>query len=88
MFLLQQFGTLGSRANNAWGSLHISGDIQPTSLTSYSLSLSQCLTNDWKKAITKDNKGLMIWRTNPFNNSDDAMKRLKTYACKTPEPQS
>jgi CRISPR-associated protein Cmr1 len=79
MFLLQQFGTLGSRANNAWGSLHISGDIQPTSLTSYSLSLSQCLTNDWKKAITKDNKGLMIWRTNPFNNSDDAMKRLKTF---------
>lgn len=79
LFLLQQFGTLGSRANNAWGSLYISGDIQATSLTSYSLSLSQCLTNDWKKAITKDDKGLMIWHTTLLNNSDDAMKKLKTF---------
>lgn len=79
MFLLNQFGALGSRANNAWGSLHITGDIQPTSLTPYSLSLSQCLASDWKKAITKDGKGLMIWRTKPLSSSDDAMKKLKTF---------
>lgn len=79
MFLLHQFGTLGSRANNAWGSLHVSGDIQQNSLTPYSLNLSQCLASDWKKAISKDNKGLMIWRTQALSSSDDAMKKLKTF---------
>ncbi len=79
MFLVAQFGTLGSRSNNAWGSLHITGDIKPQDLKIYSQSLAQCLQSDWKKAISKDNQGLMIWQTQPLQNADDVMKKLKTF---------
>ncbi len=79
MFLIAQFGALGSRSNNAWGSLHITGDIQPQDLKTYSQSLVQCLQSDWKKAIATDQQGLMIWQTPPLQNTDDVMKRLKTF---------
>ena len=79
MFLVAQFGALGSRSNNAWGSLHITGDIQPHDLKQYGQSIGQCLQSDWKKAITKDDQGLMIWQTPPLNSTDDVMKRLKIF---------
>lgn len=79
MFLVAQFGTLGSRSNNAWGSLHITGDIQPQDLKQYGKNLTQCLQSDWKQAISKDAKGLMVWQTPPLNSSDDVMKKLKTF---------
>jgi CRISPR-associated protein Cmr1 len=79
MFLVHQFGALGSRSNNAWGILNITGDIQPQDLKTYSQTLAQCLQSDWKKAIAKDQQGLMVWQTPPLQNADDVMKRLKTF---------
>lgn len=79
MFLVHQFGALGSRSNNAWGSLHITGDIQLQDLKTYSQTLAQCLQSDWKKAIAKDQQGLMVWQTPPLQNADDVMKLLKTF---------
>ena len=79
MFLVHQFGALGSRSNNAWGSLFITGDIQVQDLTKYGKNLSQCLQSDWKQAISKDHQGLMVWQTSPLNSTDDVMRRLKTF---------
>lgn len=79
MFLVHQFGALGSRSNNAWGSLHITGDIQPQDLKPYGKNLAQCLQSDWKQAISQDSKGLMIWQTSALSSLDDVMQKLKTF---------
>lgn len=77
LFLVNQFGTLGSRASNAWGSVHISGDIMKFPIDIYTKALQQCMADDWKQAIAKDANGPMIWQTQDFRDTDSAMRALK-----------
>lgn len=77
IFLVSQFGTLGSRASNAWGSVHISGDIVKFPLDGYSKAIQECMKSDWKQAIAKDANGPMIWQTQEYRDTDSAMKALK-----------
>jgi len=77
LFLVGQFGTLGSRSSNAWGSVHITGDVVEFPLEDYAKALEHCMKDDWKQAIAKDNQGIMVWQTPEYNDSDAAMKALK-----------
>ena len=77
LFLVHQFGTIGSRANNGWGSLCITGDLKLQDLQRYSRRLEDCMHTDWKSAVAKDSKGLMVWQTKDCATANDAMKRLK-----------
>lgn len=77
MFLLHQFGTIGSRASNGWGSLFITGDLRQQDIQKYGRDIKQCLSEDWKAAIAKDDQGLMIWQTKECTTANDAMKLLK-----------
>jgi len=63
--LAAQFGTLGSRSHNGWGSLTIQSktvDFLAIDLSGYSTSLDRCFRQDWPHAIGKDETGLLIWK--------------------------
>ncbi len=80
------FGTLGSRSRNGWGSLLIQGeDIKDTGallagtpeiLHKASRPLNECLHLDWPHALGRDDKGLLIWRSEDFIDWQQAMKYL------------
>lgn len=69
LWLLQQYGTLGGRSRNGWGSFNL----QPTDENTPTLdaSLDPRLTSDWQdalafdwpRAIGRDARGPLIWQT-------------------------
>lgn len=84
MQLLARFGTLGSRARNGWGSLHLlpspacgrgvgrEGELPPAIFR----PLDDCLTLDWPHALGTDARGPLIWETKPQADWRNAMKEL------------
>ena len=83
MQLITWFGTLGSRARNGWGALHItdaggSQAVQPSraAIATYVRPLAACLKLEWPHAIGSDGLGPLIWRTAPMVNWRDAMREL------------
>lgn len=79
MALLHQFGTLGSRASNGWGSVHVSGELRSDlDLHRYTKNFQACMTADWKQAIASDSSGLMLWQSKPCADWESAMRALKT----------
>lgn len=79
MGLVHQFGTLGSRASNGWGSVHVSGDLKSDlDLRQYTKTFQACMTADWKQAIASDSSGLMLWQSKPYADWESAMRVLKT----------
>ncbi len=83
MQLVTWFGTLGSRARNGWGALHLSEiggsqTVQPSSdaIAAYVRPLATCLKLEWPHAIGSDNKGPLIWKTLPMSTWREAMRDL------------
>ena len=76
MWLIDQFGTLGSRADNAWGSLHVKKVRKPGNFTLPVRNWDACLNLDWAHAIGRDNRGALVWDTKPLPNWKKAIEEL------------
>ncbi|APW46299.1 hypothetical protein [Rhodoferax antarcticus] len=104
MQLVAWFGTLGSRSRNGWGSLHLEAPSGEQSVLGFSdlananflmetsplLSLTDCLSRDWRAALGTDDTAPLVWRLfqlgprnqdgklplEPFVKWEDAMREL------------
>ncbi len=73
--LIDAFGTVGGRARNGWGSLHLEG-IEPPDLTPYLRPWEDALAQDWPHAIGQDEQGALVWRTEEARDWQGVMERL------------
>ena len=84
--LIQLFGTTGGRSRNGWGSV-VLGDsyiVDQNELLAVnhienlpSRKINDCLKLDWPHAIGRDdNEQLFLWRTEPYDSWQNAMKDL------------
>lgn len=76
MQLIAWFGTLGSRARNGWGSIHLEHKSEASKVLDFSalndvaaltgncpvLPRSRCLTQDWRTALGADDRAPLVWR--------------------------
>ncbi|MBO7411925.1 MAG: hypothetical protein J6T92_08390 [Ottowia sp.] len=75
--LMHHFGTLGGRSRNGWGSLHMEGENGVTApATSVFKNWRDALCCDWPHAIGTDDKGALIWHTQPFDDWRKVMEGL------------
>lgn len=73
--LMHQFGTLGGRSRNGWGSFALEGDdLQEASLPTQ--DWKEAMQYDWPHAIGADDKGALIWQSTPQGKWEDAMRLL------------
>jgi CRISPR-associated protein Cmr1 len=79
LWLMNQFGTVGGRSRNGWGSYILKPEPR-TATFSGNLPLRpwrECLKLDWPHAIGKDDKGkALIWQTTEHNSWKSLMKTL------------
>lgn len=72
--LMSQFGTVGGRSRNGWGSYNLQ-----TVDSNSSLPLrpwQEALKLDWPHAIGSDNKGALLWKTKAHDDWKTLMKEL------------
>ena len=82
LWLMHQFGTMGGRSRNGWGSFSLT----PTDAATPSLDagLDDALTTpwrdalsfDWPHAIGRDERGPLIWQTEAASDWKAVMRRL------------
>jgi CRISPR-associated protein Cmr1 len=78
LWLMDQYGALGGRSRNGWGSYRLSPAGNTPALTA-AASLRpwrDCLQLDWPHAIGKDAEGPLIWQTSPHDDWKSLMKTL------------
>lgn len=76
--LMHRFGTVGGRSRNGWGSFVLIPE-SDTSQLAIDLPLrlwKDCLDRDWPHAIGKDDRGPLIWQTQPHENWQALMQTL------------
>lgn len=82
LVLIHQFGTLGGRSRNGWGSLSLTADDESTPTPDAALDPSlirswhDALGLDWPHAIGRDDSGPLVWQTEPFGDWEALMRRL------------
>jgi len=78
LWLMDRYGTLGGRSRNGWGSFVLTpvGDTPKLNSTLTTCDWRDCLNMDWPHAVGHDNKGALIWQTEPMADWRDVMKRL------------
>ncbi len=80
--LLHQYGTLGGRSRNGWGSFTLQPADGETPALDGPLSehlssdWSASLLHDWPHAIGRDSQGALIWQTGAMLDWKSAMRRL------------
>lgn len=76
--LAAQFGTLGGRSNNAWGSLSIDfGDESPIPVPEGCIAdLEDCRELPWPAALGRDEDGPLVWETGFHNSWESALSEL------------
>jgi len=75
--LIHAFGTVGGRARNGWGSLHLEGQQTPLGdefLPGFVRPWESCLAAEWPHAIGADDEGPLIWTTE--DRKEDGWKGL------------
>lgn len=74
LVLMSQFGTVGGRSRNGWGSYSLQdvGSISSLPLRPW----REALKLDWPNAIGSDEKGALVWQTQPFGDWKALMKEL------------
>ncbi|MFN3611719.1 RAMP superfamily CRISPR-associated protein [Tepidimonas sp.] len=78
LWLMHQFGTVGGRSRNGWGSYALE-PINGTPQLEGDLPLRpwrDCLKLDWPHALGQDEKGPLIWQTVPHDDWKSLMKTL------------
>lgn len=76
--LMASFGTVGGRGRNGWGSFCLQPVVGTTALSA-ALPLRpwrDALALDWPHAIGQDDKGALIWQTQPLADWKLLMKEL------------
>jgi CRISPR-associated protein Cmr1 len=76
--LMHRFGTVGGRSRNGWGSYALAplkGKKLPGNQTP-TRPWKDCLQFDWPHAIGCDEKGPLIWQTEPLDDWKAVIKRL------------
>lgn len=79
LWLMDRFGTLGGRARNGWGSYHLLPSPPGRGEGGEGLPLRdwhECLKFDWPHAIGQDEKGPLIWQTDPHADWKSLMRTL------------
>ncbi len=81
LWLMNQYGTLGGRSRNGWGSFSLRPDADQTALTADTVqplrSWTDCLKLEWPHAIGTDEGGRpLIWQTEPHADWKAVMKTL------------
>jgi CRISPR-associated protein Cmr1 len=78
--LIDLYGTLGGRSRNGWGSLALQPRDGSPALARIDGATQRewraALGLDWAHAIGRDDKGALIWVTEPFGDWKAAMRRL------------
>jgi CRISPR-associated protein Cmr1 len=77
--LMDQYGTLGGRSRNGWGSLALTVDEGGRLTTSNGPPLRdwrRCLDRDWPHALGRDARAPLIWHTEPGKDWSAVMKCL------------
>jgi CRISPR-associated protein Cmr1 len=80
--LLHQYGTLGGRSRNGWGSFSLIPKTESVPRFDSFLDLTltrpwrDALTLEWPHAIGTDESGPLIWQTEPLQDWQAAMRRL------------
>lgn len=79
--IIDAIGAVGSRSRNGWGSLAWQSSQFETApahqaLQSISRDLDDCLRADWPRAVGRDDRGLLVWQTEPFLNWQQLVKPL------------
>lgn len=78
LHLMTLYGTVGGRSRNGWGSYsltNITGTDKPID-TVFTQTLANCLRSDWPHALGSDNKGPLIWQTEPQKDWVTLMRTL------------
>jgi len=76
--LMHQYGTVGGRSRNGWGSY----SLNPTNghnlhgSATPSQALTKCLGMDWPHAVGTDAQGMLAWQTQPHKDWASLMKTL------------
>jgi len=82
LWLMQQYGTLGGRSRNGWGSLVLTPADTNTPAFDAPLDSKACmpwrlaLGADWPRAIGTDEQGPLVWQTAPMADWPAVMRRL------------
>jgi CRISPR-associated protein Cmr1 len=79
LWLAGRYGTLGGRSRNGWGSLALElqgGTTAPSAGSPPVREWRRCLDLDWPHAIGRDNRGTLIWQTQPHDDWKSLMKTL------------
>lgn len=75
--LMARYGTLGGRSRNGWGSFElVSEDSAVEHDNPPTRDWRDCLDRDWPHALGRDNEGVLIWRTEAFEDWKALMRRL------------
>lgn len=72
--LMHSYGTLGGRSRNGWGSFELTGDL-PEALIPQQ-PWEEAMQSNWPHAIGTDERGALIWESNPQDKWEDAMRLL------------
>lgn len=72
--LMNNYGTLGGRSRNGWGSFELEGE--KPELTVHLRDWETAMELDWPHALGRDEKGTLIWQSSPQANWEDAMRLL------------
>lgn len=86
LHLAHLFGSFGGRARNGWGSFELLRDDEPLPsldspgarelVKSVSRPWRDCLREEWAHAVGRDERGPLVWLTEPMRSYDQVMKRL------------
>ncbi len=76
--LMHQYGTVGGRSRNGWGSYSLTPKADKPLATNAipSRPLADCLQLDWPHAIGTDAAGALFWQTKPHQDWAGLMKTL------------
>lgn len=80
LLLMDQFGTIGGRSRNGWGSVSlVSQDEMPKlkiDANDFKSTLDDALKRDWPHALGCDDKGLLFWETEHVGDWREAITQL------------
>jgi len=79
--LIHQFGTLGGRSRNGWGSVRLIPKGGTPALAqdvgaAFTMPWKEALRHEWPQAIGRSDAGPLIWQTEPLADWKLAMRRL------------
>lgn len=80
VLLMDRYGTVGGRSRNGWGSISLepmAGTVPvDTNPLEISRSWRRALSLHWPHSLGTDEKGLLLWETNPFDDWRSVMREL------------